>query len=133
MGFCCVNFLIILYLIIGVVILLEGHTLWNTCNGTRLWYYILLSLILFFTKHNFKDPINNSNKLYFISGIIIELGLIIWGAVELFINIDNCPILINSDLWIYGIITFNIQIITLLLVCFRNIYSNSIQIYPINV
>ena len=33
---------------------------------------------------------------------LIELGLAIWGAIELFNKCDNCIELRNSDLWKFG-------------------------------
>ena len=46
--------------------------------------------------------------------LLIEISLIVWGFVEIFYRIDNCPGLKYSNLYIYALITLLIQIVFLI-------------------
>ena len=81
------------YIIMGLIILVEDYTVWHDCDNTsELWPYCLVAILLFWNKVAARNAINNeenNNDTAFIIStitccILIELGLAIWGAVELF-------------------------------------------------
>ena len=63
-----------------------------------------------FTKISFRETITFEKIGFIICSVLVELGLAIWGAIELFNKCDNCSELHNSDLWKFGLATFIIQI-----------------------
>jgi len=101
---------IISYIVYGIIFLVQDYNLWSNCNDSALWQYVLVAIILMFNKSNFKETTTDEKTVLIICAIVIELGLAIWGAIELFDKCDNCPELRNSNLWKFGLATFIIQI-----------------------
>lgn len=134
---CCVGLCVITvagcvfaYIIMGIIILVDDYTVWHDCdNNSELWAYCLVAILLCWTKASAKDTMDGdgdgkSDAALVISAIawtvLIELGLAIWGAVELFdesektccktnnsANFINgtCNELTDTRLWTFGLAT----------------------------
>ena len=59
---------------------------------------------------------------------MIELGLAIWGGIELFENAPNCDALYNSNLWKFGLVVFILQILTVIVLMYYIIVYMHISI-----
>ena len=105
------------YLVVGIVFLVQDYNIWDNCHGSNLWPYVLVSLLCTINKGNYKD-INDNGIPIVVCCFCIELGLSIWGGIELFDLCSNCNELENSNLWIYGVVTFSIQLLTIILIIF---------------
>lgn len=113
---------IICYFTYGIIILISDYNLWVCCNSeSALWPYCLISIILSINKSNArfisKENIYNYEKksvVYLVMMWSIELTLCSWGAVELFLKASKCDDLENSELWIYGVVTFTHQLLFIL-------------------
>ena len=124
------------YIIMGLIILVEDYTVWHDCDNTsELWPYCLVAILLFWNKLAARNAINNeenNNDTAFIIStitccILIELGLAIWGAVELFdektcctsnhsknfVN-GTCHELTTTPLWTFGLAT---NILSWIVIC----------------
>ena len=125
---------IIIYLISGLIILINDYDYSKDCNNSLLAIYVIVSLILVF-----KGCINTNNYakysminlIILICQLLIDLGLIIWGGFELFNISSECNDLINSNLWKIGLASFIMQIVTfviiviIMLYLLCNIYSHN--------
>ena len=118
----------LIYIILGFVILQQDYNIWDNCQKTDLWYYVLTSILLLST-------IIWIDNYYIIKYIFIglEFILIIWGGIELFLKNTNCPELINTNLYIYGIITFISHFIIICSFIIYNKYANiKQQVIPVS-
>ncbi len=129
----CQEFLVILlislmfilptvYFIVGVFILIDDNRIYKECNGTNdLHIYVLLSIFAFILNLCCYSSFEKEKIMFFPVNflLLIEIALIVWGFVEIFYRIDNCPGLKYSNLYIYGIITLVIQIIFLIAILVR--------------
>ena len=141
-GACCLCAIIIIaliggaiaYLVFGILVLVNDKDISDACSSLHIWAYVLTSLILMYTvKANlYKSYISNSNDKdakigIFISSaiccVIIDLGLAIWGSLELnaLSNIENvtitnakyvaCTDLENSNIKTFSVVTMTLQYI----------------------
>ena len=109
---------LIAYFITGIVFLVEDYDKWRDCTESNIWIYVLISLILFLNsgyvaKNNELKNSDYDSLIKFIVMILMEISMVIWGAVELLIipNYDNCQALQNSNLWYHAVLTFSLNII----------------------
>ena len=100
------------YYIFGIIFLIQDYNVSNECKDSCLWEYVLVSLILSTTYINYKnDEENGIDKniiLLFIIGIF-NLTISIWGGLELFYK--SCDDLNDSNLWIFGVVSFGLQLL----------------------
>jgi len=125
-GGCCIflSVLVILgcaisYLVFGIMYLVQDYSIVHECNGSSLWAYVLTAIILSLLRcnsKNAKDEHDNVNFCVLICLGLVELGLAIWGGVELWVN--SCDTLIDTNIWKFALATFILQsfVATLLLV-----------------
>jgi hypothetical protein len=129
--YCSILIAILCYFIFGIVFLIKDYNIWKNCNGSGLWPYVLLSLVLIINKLNFtniKNIKDNDTSLYILLGIFIELSLILWGSIEIFGKSTNCEDLYYSNLWTYSVVVFSIQIIfTIIMLLLSIIYIHCIN------
>ena len=108
---------IITYEIISIIYLIKYYTLANNCEGSYLWEYIFISLmisLLAIAANYYKKHITQSVCTWcYIS--FISLFISIWGCIELYNN--SCKSLCNSNLWRFGLVTFIIQILITIYYC----------------
>ena len=100
----------ILYLIFGILYLVQDYDLANDCKGSNLWVYVLVAIVLSFSRFgskNSNDENNNINICILFCLGLIEMGLAIWGGIELWDK--SCENLKDSNLWKFGLATFCIQ------------------------
>ena len=117
---CLYAFLIILYLgqityiIFGIIYLVQDYEIAKECNQSKLWFYILVSLIISFLNLNIKSreesDHNSALIITIIIGFMINLSFCIWGGLELFQYSHSCTDLLNSHLWTIGFISFIMQL-----------------------
>ena len=104
------------YYIFGIIFLIQDYNVSNECKDSCLWEYVLVSLILSTTYINYKnDEENGIDKniiLLFIIGIF-NLTISIWGGLELFYR--SCDDLNHSNLWIFGVVSFGLQLLSALI------------------
>ena len=119
---------VLAYIIMGIIILVDDYTVWHDCDNTsELWAYCLVAILLCWNKGSAKNAMDgdeNSDAAFVISTIactiFIELGLAIWGAIELFDESKNtccktnnstnfingtCHELTDTRLWTFGLAT----------------------------
>ena len=108
---------ITIYEIFSIIYLINYYTLANKCEGSYLWEYIFISLIvslLAIATTCYKKNITRSVCIWcYIS--VISLFISIWGCIELYNN--SCKSLCNSNLWRFGFATFIIQILITITYC----------------
>ena len=120
----------ILYIVFSILYLVNDYSIAKDCDDSYLWEYILVSLILFiiFGSLNSKN-VSDENKtntnfiiLSICSTLFMEIGLLIWGYIELFqdnlqetTNIE-CNELKNSNLWKIGLTNAIHQSISVVLI-----------------
>lgn len=124
----------ITYLVYGIIILSDDKDISDNCTGSHLWAYVLTNLILMFlVKSKIVNNIlnknsnkNNDNCVFICSYIccmLIDLGLAIWGSIELYVIPNNnkiitsseyiaCMDLKNSNIWTFGFVTMILQYIS---------------------
>tara|TARA_B110001469_G_scaffold114001_1_gene117674 strand:- start:160 stop:693 length:534 start_codon:yes stop_codon:yes gene_type:complete len=117
---------VIAYVISGIVFLVKDYNIWKECDGSNLWPFVLVSLIFTVNKLNLinyikmvediNTPNNNNTIGLLISITLTEICICIWGGIEIFDKSSNCEIQ-YSNIWYHGIITFSIQIFTIVLWC----------------
>ena len=98
------------YLVFGIIFLINDYNIAKNCNGSSLWAYVLVALILSFSRTNSKnvrDDKNNVNYCVLVCLGLVECGLAIWGGIELFDK--SCNDLKETDLWKFGLVTFILQ------------------------
>ena len=114
-----ITFLFASYIIYGIVVSIEYEDLVKECkNESDLGAYVVISLIIIFTKCLSICIFTDKEIATFVGPflILIEIGFITWGLVEIFHRTKKCKGLIYSDLWIYAIICNVIQIIYLIII-----------------
>lgn len=93
------------YTVFGIMFLVNDYPKSNNCTDIDLWVYVLVSVILSFNRFAVKS---NEDYQYIIPALIckgfIELGLSIWGGVELFKS--SC----HNKLWNFALASFIIQL-----------------------
>ena len=98
------------FIIFGIIFLIDDFNIAEECLGSNLWTYVLVTLIL---TVGFICNISSENdcqkKLNLICLALINLGLSIWGGIEIFEN--SCMDLKNSNLWIFSIYCFSLQVL----------------------
>lgn len=108
----------ICYYVFGIMYLVEDYDEAKNCKKSNLWAYILVTLILGLKNTQFKsnDNNNDSHLITLICIGIIDAGMSIWGAIELFEY--SCSNLENTNLFTFGLVTFILQVITAVLTIF---------------
>ena len=107
------------YYIFGIIFLIQDYNVSNECKDSCLWEYVLVSLILSTTYINYKNDEENGIDKHIILLIILgifNLVISIWGGIELFYR--SCDDLSNSNLWIFGIISFGLQLLSVFICVF---------------
>ena len=102
---------IISYFVFGIKYLIEDYEIFNACEYSNLWIYVLITLIITSNKNTINQNIElvyNNYRIYVMAGLI-EFGFAIWGYVELFFK--NCDSLQSSNLWKFGLTTAILQTI----------------------
>lgn len=117
---------VVTYYLFGIMYLIRYYNEFKDCSKSELWTYVLTSLVAGFLRgclRNTDKKTNNSDAdsilLYIIIGLgLVELGFVIWGAIELWFK--SCDNLVNTNLWKFAFATFCIQtstaVITLLII-----------------
>ena len=106
--------LTITYYVFAIKFLVENYGDAKDCN-LDLWIYVLVSLIMAFTRSgsikSSDDKNNNSEGSPYVCVLIciglIEAGMASWGGVELWQK--SCADLKQTNLWTIGFVTFIIQ------------------------
>jgi len=119
-AFCCLFLLFIslilglfLYLILGIIYLVQDYHIVQTCSESNLWAYVLVAIILSFLRltpiqHKTDDNKKIYNQIFQTMCLgFIEIGLAIWGGIELWNK--SCDSLINTHIWYFGLVTFLLQ------------------------
>lgn len=99
------------YFIFGIISLIDDYKIANDCKNSNLWEYVLVAMIM--STSNIKmGTTSDASQLaiLFIVGII-NLGLSIWGGIELWDNSKRCDDVYNSNLWKIGLASFILQVV----------------------
>ena len=107
------------YIIYGIVVSLEYEDLVKECKDeSDLGPYVVISLIIVFTKCLSVCAFTEKETALYLGPflIIIEIGFVTWGLVEIFYRAKKCKGLMYSDLWIYAIVCNVIQMIYLIII-----------------
>ena len=101
------------YYIFGIIFLIQDYNVSNECKGSSLWEYVLVSLILSTSYLKYKNDgeengVDKQIVLLVLLGII-NLAISIWGGLELFYK--SCDDLNDSNLWIFGVVSFGLQLL----------------------
>lgn len=123
---CIITLSIIIYLISGLIILINDYDYSKDCNNSLLAIYVIVSLILVF-KGLINSEIDSKCSILRLSIILIfqlftDICLIIWGGFELFNISLECNDLINSNLWKIGLASFIMQITSFIIVFMALLY-----------
>ena len=111
----CFAFLgvVITYYVFAIKFLVENYDDAKDCN-LDLWIYVLVSLIMAFTRSGSiksSDNKNNNEGSPYICVLIciglIEAGMASWGGVELWEK--SCADIKETNLWTIGLVTFIVQ------------------------
>ena len=125
------------YVITGILILVKDNYIYKECDDTDLHIYVILSIFAFLINLCCYNSFEKENIMFFPVNLLllIDVTLIVWGFVEIFHRIDNCPRLKCSNLYIYAIITLSIQIIFLIAVLVKvyMIECKKSEVIPIDV
>jgi len=104
----------ITYTVFGIMFLINDYEVCHDCDDSHLWEYVLVILILQIcsgkggsSTNSNKD--NEENYLVLLIIGIIQGGFAIWGGIELFDKANKCEDVKNSDIWIWGVVSFSIQ------------------------
>lgn len=97
----------IAYIVFSILYLIEFYDEANDCKDSHLWEYVLVSLILSTVNIKMKSDENDNAALIITVTGVINLGLSVWGAIELWTNC--CSELRYSNLWDVGLASFIIQ------------------------
>ena len=98
------------YIVFGIMFLVQDYTVAHECENSSLWAYVLTAIILSVLRSgakNTKDDENNLNICVILCLGLIELGLAIWGGVELWIK--SCDSLTDTNIWKFALATFILQ------------------------
>ena len=107
------------YIIYGIAVSIEYEDLVKECkNVSDLGPYVVISLIIIFTKCLSVCAFTERESAIYLGPflILIEIGFIVWGLVEIFYRAKNCEGLMYSDLWIYAIVCNVLQMIYLIII-----------------
>ena len=89
--------------------LVQDYKVANECKGSALWAYVLVAMILALGHGGAKsDDKNNAVAPVLICLGLIDLGLAIWGGIELFEK--SCDELEDSNIWKFGLAVFILQL-----------------------
>tara|TARA_B100001094_G_scaffold332597_1_gene405383 strand:+ start:1277 stop:1771 length:495 start_codon:yes stop_codon:yes gene_type:complete len=126
---CLLSYAYIAYITFSIIYLINDKSIADNCNNSNLWLYNLISLILTFISRMCSVKNGSDQHQYimrkiiiitYIWNIFIELGLSIWGGIELF---NNCDELKDSNLWDLGLANFIMQIFVVVLILWIFILS----------
>lgn len=123
---CCLMGGVVTYYVFGIMYLIRYYQKCKDCSKSELWAYVLTSLVLGFLRGGLRntdkkesnDNADSSPLCIIICLGLIDLGLALWGGIELWDK--SCDNLVNTNLWKFAFATFCIQtttsVITLLIV-----------------
>ena len=99
----------IAYIVFGIMFLVQDYNVAHDCKDSSLWAYGLVAIILSVQRGNAKNVKSDDGVVV---GVLICMGLIeaglgIWGAIELFVK--SCDDLSNTNLWKFCLATFVLQ------------------------
>lgn len=112
------------YVVFGIMYLVQDFKIAHDCNGSSLWEYVLVAMILALGHGGAKNDNDHSIGIIMICLGFIDLGLAIWGGIELFDK--SCDDLQESNIWKFGLVVFIFQlflavlclvVVPLLLIC----------------
>lgn len=112
------------YVVFGIMYLVQDFKIAHDCNGSSLWEYVLVAMILALGHGGAKSDSDHSIGIIMICLGFIDLGLAIWGGIELFDK--SCDDLQESNIWKFGLVVFIFQlflavlclvVVPLLLIC----------------
>lgn len=100
---------ILFYYILCINYLIEYYTICKNCENSRIWPYLLTSLLFTFANlKNFSSDENTKKWLiYILKGIIVDFSFCIWGLIEIFINC--CDNIKYTNFWFLCIIMCSVQ------------------------
>lgn len=117
----CIGFILLLgllagcisYLVFGIIFLVKCYDVANDCKDSKLWEYVLVSMVLSLMKSNAKSSSGDDHEVKasvctFVCFGLMEFGLAIWGSIELWEN--SCDELSETNLWKFALATFSIQV-----------------------
>lgn len=117
MGACCMFITavsiigcVIAYIVFGIMYLVQDYDIAHDCDGSSLWAYVLTALILSLLRSgskNVNDENNGLNICVVLCLGLIELGLAIWGGIELWVK--SCNSLVDTNIWKFALATFILQ------------------------
>ena len=100
---------LIAYIIIGIISLINYYEDTKDCNGSNLWEYVLVSVIIpclgiLSSKNNSTESNRDIYLIIFVLSCIIDYGLAIWGGIEIFNN--SCSNIKNTKIWDFSLASF---------------------------
>ena len=114
-GLCCMILLILSYLICGIVFLVRDKDIAEECEGSKLWNYVGVSLLLP-AWLSYQSTLKNSTARCALFGrLFLYIFLVIFGGIELFS--DLCEESRDLQLWEFGVFCFALQCLILLVNC----------------
>ena len=125
LGACCgyiiMCFMLISYVIMSIIILIKNYDTWKTCPNTSLWVYVLVSLIIILMEINCIGNSLKSEKeiksiviiMCIVCCILFNIGLSIWGGIELYDRTSNCTEIKESNIYILGEANLGIQLFSI--------------------
>ena len=100
----------ITYIIWGILVLVNNYDISHNCNGSNLWAYALITMILSCSRLKFINT-DKQKMLKFICCSLflglLEAGLAVWGGFELYHN--SCQNINDSGLWKFSFLSLCIQ------------------------
>jgi uncharacterized membrane protein len=96
------------YIVFGIMYLVQDFKIAHDCNGSSLWEYVLVAMILALGHGGAKNDSDHSIGIIMICLGFIDLGLAIWGGIELFDK--SCDDLKESNIWKFGLVVFIFQL-----------------------
>lgn len=103
---------LISYYVFGILFLVKYYDKFSECSQSHLWEYVLTSLVLSLINSKLYNSNDNKNNVSFINLILIfliNLGLNIWGGIEIFFKL--CNDLDNTSLTKFALAVFSLQTI----------------------
>ena len=97
------------YIVFGIIFIIQDYSVAHNCKGSSLWAYALVAIILSIQRRNAKNAKNDNGIVVYVLICLglIEAGLGIWGAIELFDK--SCDDLKSTNLWKFCLATFILQ------------------------
>jgi len=133
-------------MICNMVFLVKDYDVYNTCDNSSLWIYIIAITLIAYIRDNILKYINFDNQLevFYIFSLwgIIEFIMTVWGGIELH---SVCNDMYKLNIWKFNNLLFILQCISTLIfmtpLIARGIHKtisyveeyfedNSAQIYP---